>query len=103
MYLNHRNNWLMVLKNSPFWYLLFITPPRLLLDVIASVAYLRTHGITGFLVVYRAWKWIGMHQSQVRDARKSAGEKQIGRSFWPVFAQMDPIPVVFRRVFKLTS
>lgn len=100
MYLNHRNNWLMVVKNVPLTYLILISPFRILLDLMAGFSYSRKQGWEGFKIILRAWKWLWMNRHLLSDLRNQNRETIKWSGFRRVLAQMEPVPVVVRRVLR---
>lgn len=100
MYLNHRNNWLMVIKNTPVPYLVMISPFRILLDLLAGLSYSKKQGWEGFKIILRAWKWLWTNRKVLADLRRQNQSTIRWKGFRRVFKQMDPVPVVVRRALQ---
>ena len=59
---NFKNNLVMVFRNSPWWYLLWWTPIRFVLDLLAAFKYLLANNSANSAAVIKAWfgffKWL---------------------------------------------
>lgn len=100
IYLNHRNNWYLVYKNTPLLYFIMIAPVRLALDFLAMITYTLQKGKTGFRILPDAYHWLwnnrGIMQSnrsQWLAFKKNQPEKT---GFINMLSKMNPVPVVLR-------
>jgi GT2 family glycosyltransferase len=89
IYLNHRNNVLMLLKNRSLAGLLWVIPVRLLLDVMAAIFYLPQFpgGIRKSGSVFRAWFFnirsiaVTMKKRSSIQASRVIGDRAVFRRF----------------------
>jgi GT2 family glycosyltransferase len=74
-YLNFRNNIIMCFRNSPWYILLWLTPVRLILDIIASLKFLGDGDAKNCIAVFKAYKdfikWLATEKNKFPANKKS--------------------------------
>ncbi len=97
LYLNHRNNWYLLFKNTPFWFFGFIFPFRMGLDILAWLVYTFQKGWQGFRIIPEAWWWLVKNAGLLGAKRKENSKVILGfRRF--VLPRLSPLPVIIRAI-----
>jgi len=95
LYLNHRNNWYLLFKNTPIWFFSLIFIPRIALDLIAWGVYSLQKGKDGFKVIPSAWFWLWRNKNFLIEVKRKNIDtvKQFGKLVLP---RLSLFPVIFR-------
>lgn len=95
LYLNHRNNWYLIFKNTPIWFFSVVFIPRLALDCVAWAVYSIQKGKNGFTVIPSAWLWLWKNKSFLLSV-KDQNLKAVTGFRKQILPKLSLIPVIFR-------